>query len=594
MNVRRAWIGAAVLLFVMALLMVGPAREDSATVDETAHLAIGYLGLKGSHTRLGGEEHPPLGQMLEASPLLFMDVKYPDPARAILRGELGYGWMLSWAGKVLSIRDLVPPGCEGRYVQLPPLGDQMVQWHCTSKYPLDNWYYWAAAEGQMFGKYLVYGGLNDGDAMLFAGRLVQIALTLLTGVVIFVWTRRATGQDIAALVALALWVFSPAALAYGHLTNTDIGVTFGATLAIYLFARLLDQPSLTRAAICSVATAVALVMKYTALMLAPIFLVALALRWKRLKPPVAEACKMAGVFFLAGWIVALVVFLPWLAPAPPPTQTDLALFDLPGWFTALRPILVPSGLFKGIGLMLGHSKSGHDAYLVGAWSHKGWWYFFPVALVLKSPVSFVILIAGALTAFLKGVKHAGTLESMPWLAAGIFLACAMTSNANIGVRHMLPMFPLLCVGIGCASSRLANPKLKIAGLSLLGWQIVSVLLAYPLYIQFFSEAVGGAHNGYKYLFDSNFDWGQDAKRLKKFLDERHINHIYLDYFGTQFSIEYLKIPNTRVDAERAKQIRQGTLVVSASQLVRPEWAWLRESRQPVDRIAHTLFVYQFP
>jgi hypothetical protein len=171
---------------------------------------------------------------------------------------------------------------------------------------------------------------------------------------------------------------------------------------------------------------------------------------------------------------------------------------------------------------------------------------------------------------------------------------AMTSHVNIGIRHLLPIFPMLSVGVGCALSRLADRKLVIAAWLLLTWQAVIVLLAYPLYLQFFTEAVGGAREGYKYLVDSNYDWGQDANRLKKFLEEQRISHIYLDYFGTQFSIEYLKIPNTRVNAETAKQIRQGTLVVSASQLMRPEWAWLRESRQPVARVAHTLFVYQFP
>ena len=106
--------------------------------------------------------------------------------------------------------------------------------------------------------------------------------------------------------------------------------------------------------------------------------------------------------------------------------------------------------------------------------------------------------------------------------------------------------------------------------------------------------VGGAQNGYKYLVDSNYDWGQDAKRLKKFLDARGIQHIYLDYFGTQYSIEYLKIPNTRVGPEEARQIKQGVLVVSVSELVRPGWEWLREARQPIARVADTLFVYQFP
>jgi hypothetical protein len=122
---------------------------------------------------------------------------------------------------------------------------------------------------------------------------------------------------------------------------------------------------------------------------------------------------------------------------------------------------------------------------------------------------------------------------------------------------------------------------------------VVAIACYPLYLQFCSEAIGGAKNGYKYFADSNYDWGQDANRLKQFLQERGIDRIYLDYFGTQYNIEYLKIANTRVNAEQAKQIKRGWLVVSASQLMRPEWSWLRESHQPVARVAHTLFVYQF-
>ena len=161
-------------------------------------------------------------------------------------------------------------------------------------------------------------------------------------------------------------------------------------------------------------------------------------------------------------------------------------------------------------------------------------------------------------------------------------------------RFRLPTLPLISVGIGCTAARLVDRRLRIAATALLAWQALSVVLAYPLYIQFFNEAVGGARNGYKYLIDSNFDWGQDAKRLKAFLDERRIDHIYLDYFGTAFSVDYLKIPNTRVTAETAKKIQRGTLVVSASQLMRPEWSWLRESRQPSARVAYTLFVYQFP
>jgi hypothetical protein len=337
-------------------------------------------------------------------------------------------------------------------------------------------------------------------------------------------------------------------------------------------------------------------MKFTTLILGPAFLVMLALTWKQLHVSVRDAAKLAGLFFLAGWCVSVLVFLPFAAPAPPPTAADLATFDLPGWFTALRPVLVPSGLFKGIAIALSHSKQGTESYLMGRWSTGGWWYYFPVAFLVKMPVAYVLLVAAGLVLFLQQAKSksARPLERITWLAVGVYLLCTMTSGINIGVRHLLPILPLFAVGCGCGYSRLVDRRTKLAAQGLLGWLVVTTVLAYPLYLQFFSEAVGGARNGQKYLIDSNYDWGQDARRLKKYLEDHQINHIYLDYFGNQFSIEYLKIPNTRVTADQARQIRQGTLVVSASQLMRPEWSWLRDSRPPSARVAYTLFVYTFP
>jgi len=177
----------------------------------------------------------------------------------------------------------------------------------------------------MLGKFLVYDGLNNGDAILFAGRVMAIVMALLTGVVIFFWVRRATNRDGPALVALALWAFNPNTLGYGHLANTDIGVTLGMTLAIYIFGRFLERPGLKPAAICGAATGVAMTMKFTALILGPIYVLALVLAWKRVKRPVVDLCKMAGAFLLVGWVVTLIVFLKWAAPAPPPTLAEQSL-----------------------------------------------------------------------------------------------------------------------------------------------------------------------------------------------------------------------------------------------------------------------------
>jgi len=587
------WLAAG-LMTVMAVVLIGVSREDSATVDEASHLGVGYLYWKGAHTRFGAEEHPPLESLIESFPLLFMQIKLSDTAQAMERGELGYPWTVSWAGQIKSVQQILEPGCQGQYVQIPPLGDRLVEWHCPSRYPLDNWYYQAVPEAQMFGKVFVYGGANDADAMLFAGRLGQILLTLLTGVVIVFWTHRATGQDSAAVIALAVWVFNPVALAYGHVANTDIGVAFGITLSAFLFSQLAEEPTVKYALMSGVATGLAMSMKYTTLLLAPTYLILSVMAWRRSNLSISNIGKLAAVFFIAGWCVALVVFWPFASPAPAPTQTDLTLFDVPGWFKTLRPLLVPSGLFKGLAIAMAHSKIGTDSYLMGQWSRGGWWYYFPLAFLFKTPVAYVILVVSGFLLFVPKVTTARLSEFVTWLGAGVYLFWTMSSGINIGVRHLLPMMSLLSVGIGCAFSRLTDRWLRCTTLGLIGWQAVVVLAAYPFYIQFFSEAVGGARNGYKYLIDSNYDWGQDARRLRNFLQDNGIDHIYLDYFGNQFSIEYLKIPNTRVNAETARQIRQGTLVVSASQLMRPEWNWLRESRQPLARVAYTLFVYQLP
>jgi hypothetical protein len=156
---------------------------------------------------------------------------------------------------------------------------------------------------------------------------------------------------------------------------------------------------------------------------------------------------------------------------------------------------------------------------------------------------------------------------------------------------MLPFYALVCVGAGAAWP-LVSSRFRWVIIGLLAWQAVVTVIAYPLYLQFISEAAGGAQNGYRCLYDSNYDWGQDANRLKRFLDEQGIPHIYLDYFGTQFNIDYLKIKNTRVTAQTAQQLHDGYLVVSASELVQPDWAWLRKSRQSWARVAYTLFVYR--
>jgi len=154
------------------------------------------------------------------------------------------------------------------------------------------------------------------------------------------------------------------------------------------------------------------------------------------------------------WGAVLLVYFPRWAPVRPPTDAEIVALNIPGWFRALRPVLIPPDFFKVIAMALGYSAGGHEAYLMGKWSPQGWWYYFPAAFVLKSSVAFVILTMAGFVCFIRRFRSIRLLEYVSWLAAGLYLALAMTSHVNIGVRHLLPMVALCCVGIGCAASRL--------------------------------------------------------------------------------------------------------------------------------------------
>jgi hypothetical protein len=297
-------------------------------------------------------------------------------------------------------------------------------------------------------------------------------------------------------------------------------------------------------------------------------------------------------------IILLIYFQLW-APAPPIDPARAAKLAVPSWFLALRPILIPAEYFKGLAIQLQRVATGNNAYLNGTWSYSGWWYYFPLAFAFKTPLPFLVFTVAGVILLVRWHREAAFVEAAAWAGAATYMLCVMHSKVDIGVRHILPVYPLVSIGAACALSRTTGHmttavqkfvRWAIAALPVAG--LISTLLAYPFFICYMNPLAGGPEHGYEHLLDSNYDWGQDVIRLKKFLNERSIGKIYLQYFGTQNAIDYYKIPYEFVDADAARKIQQGTLVVSVEALMRPEWQWLRDSRQPIARVGYTLFVYQ--
>lgn len=567
--IRRclSWLAVAFVLAVTLALMWGPMRDDTATTDEAVFLGAGYSYWQGYRYYLN-VEHPPLMQLWSALPLQLMPVNPPAQAEGYFDERLFPHSVVNWD------YDLQPP---------------------TAVAPArEGFYHYPAIEAGMFGRQLIYGAHNDADKLLFWGRFMQALVTLATGLLVFFWARslsNATGG----LLALTAWCFNPLALAYGHLIITDPGITLMLPLAVWMFSRFLESAKPRTALLAGLAFGGALLTKYTAIIAIPIFGLLAVVAWWRQRNATPEKSPRSVfghccLFAIVAWGLVLLFYLPHWSPPPPLADATAQRLQVPSWFVDLRWLLIPRDFFKGFTIMLKHVLSGHLAYLHGEWSETGWWYYYPVAILVKTPVALLLLYLSTVVMAVRRVRTWSFAEATPWIAVAVYLACAVTNKADIGIRHILPIYPLLAVAVGCEFARL-KMRHRLIGWVLATWLVVTAFLAHSDYIAYFNELVGGSANGQGYLMDSNFDWGQSGKLLKKWTEQNHLTHIYLDYFGTGAAIEYLQIPNTRVKSEAAREISDGYLVVSATHLMAPDYDWLRTTHAPVARIGYTLFAY---
>lgn len=552
-------VAAAVIVYL--LLSITSMRGQSATFDEGAHLPAGYTYLARGDHRLN-PEHPPLLKVWAALPLLFLDVQ---------------------AG---------PPDDEA----------------------------WALRRQWEYGRRLLYRW-NDGDRLLFWGRLPIVALGALLCVAVFAWTRRHWGLPAAAL-ALWLCALSPEVLAHGQLVTTDVGVTLFLFLAVVLFERLLERATPLRALACGAATGAALASKFSGLVLGPIFLVlALVALWRRRRDErMPRPRALAGALLIVGMVALAVVWGSYgfrfrLAQDP---QVEAA-FEWSRVTPASGPVawvaqvaraghLLPEPYVFGFLRFYRHSEA-RPAFLMGQRSDSGFWYYFPATFALKTPLALVALLA--LSLVVARAKPGGAWASWTlWVPVAVYAVVTQTRGLDIGHRHLLPLHPFLFAAAGrCAAWALGSPRQRLAipAVALLaGWYGASSLRAYPHFLTHFNELAGGPAGGYRYLVDSNLDWGQDLRGLGQALRERGIPEVKLSYFGSAdpefYGIRGELLPSQMLPPPRSVQrrIEVGDVVaISATNLqgvyldpaLQPFLADLR-ARTPLFTVGNSIFVYR--
>ena len=543
----------ALLLAAFALQSYGTIRSKSPIWDETNYFGLGYYLLQHPSWDIPSTTlHPPLSYYLNSFPFLWYDAD----ERA-------------W--------DLPPAliGLEKSNLSIPGAGLRLLT---DRRYPADR--------------------------LLILARVPTLFLALLLGFCLFRWTKELRGE-LPALYALFLFSFCPNMLAHSGLITPDMALTCFTFISLYCFWKVLCRNGGWGWIIaCSLSLGCALLSKYTALLQLPVFILVASIVFAS-----SGNFVLPDNFPFASWLTnkgAIFKMLRLLS-------LMLVIFLLSAFVLSLGYRFQLQHYFRGVTHQLLHAEGGHPSFLLGMYSKSGWWYYYFIAFLLKTPIPLLVLILTALFFYCKGVLRASSdLLFMLTPVAAYFILFSI-NHQSIGLRYILPAYPFLFM---LAGSMLADfniirgRALRSIGIVLLScWYLAGSLAIYPHYLAYFNEIAGGPDNGYRYLVDSNLDWGQDLKGLGLYIKEKNIDRVHLSYFGTAdpnyYGVGYDWMPSYYLPEdyrEGSAKMRSftfpttGMVAISATNLQNVYFSdkqfydWLKQYK-PIVKIGYSIFIY---
>jgi hypothetical protein len=477
--IMRRYAAIGLLLLGCAAALVYQTRRLGLTVDETSHFAAAYAYWQGE------------------------DVLEPPDAPPLTRAICG------WVPRLLRAPQL--RGTNG----------------------------WKERDAYLIGAEILDRPNIRARRLLFYTRLPFLFFPLLIVFLLWHWGRQLFGEPVALCLA-ACGALEPTILGHGVLINSDVPAAFGAFWWAYTAWKYWGTPDVRRLLLLTLATVVAALTKFTLLPLA-IVTFGLAL-WK-------------GPRLLAAIVIPLALYLGILAASQFQAQAVPAVeiqqfrgAGVPGWALPVVRLMArlpwPLQFVRGL-LFIGGSLQGEGftGYLMGRKIH-GWVpLYFPLAWAIKFPIPLQLLTAAGLAALVIRIRHreATSADLFVWGTAAFFLGTAVLSNFHIGFRHVLPAIPLLILGGGFALARWsAHRGTRVAIALSLVWLVASSLHVYPHGISYINEWVGGPAQGWRYLADSNLDWGQDLPDLGAYLERNRIPRVKTFIFGYDNPFHYLK------------------------------------------------------
>jgi hypothetical protein len=468
---------------------------------------------------------------------------------------------------------------------------------------------------------------NDADQVINGGRLAIVFLSVVLAYHVYRWARELWGVS-AGLLALFLYVLDPNILAHSQLVTTDLGLACFIFICMYRLWRFLMYRGRADLLTSGVALGLALATKLSAPLLIPIILLTLLIEarvpenldlagawvWGR---RIARKKWLSGLYFV-GVVFALLGVFAFLSlwasyrfeSAPLTSPGNHATVDR--WisfaparqlaYAIVENIRVPfPTYFKGVGWLQRYAQKGAPAFLMGQHSTRGWWYYFLVALAIKTPLPCLALVMLASLVSLSGDGLPRRRDYVLLVPVVVFLTASLFSFLSIGYRHILPVLPFLFVFASKVVLWLERRWLQVVLVVLGLWYALGTAGIHPHYLSYFNEIVGGPENGYRYLVDSNLDWGQDLKNVKSYMLQNDLQEIYLGYFGSAhpgyYGVRYLPLPMK--EPEDLDLRAPAVYAISATYLQNgylgdtEAFSWLR-GYQPFSTIGYSILLYRLP
>ncbi len=545
---RSPWRWQSLLAFLLLTAMfaqlLAAATQLSMTIDEGFHITSGYEYLRTGQMRLM-DEHVPLVKALFAWPLFLVpDLRPPEQAA---------GWE---SGDLISV----------------------AQETLLAYQPIDR--------------------------VIVPSRVLVALLTLLLAATVYRWAANCFGPT-AGLFTLCLLAFDPNILAHGSLATTDMGAVAFIFWAVWAFARYLKAPTRWRRwGVAALLLGLAQGAKLTAALLLPVLgLLALVDAWQRgVKQERPGATILRRTLAYGGMVVAaaIVVWGLYRFEVRPLPQIAGGALPLPAashverWLR-LRDVIA----------------YGRESFLLGQNRMHGWWQYFPVAFALKTPLPTLLFSALTVVVLFQGHRRDLVDELALGLFPLVYAVSSLTSTINIGYRHLLPILPFLYVSVSrltllaqVRTSRRPRYVLRFTFFALLLLQPITSLSIAPHYLAYFNSIAGGADQGYRFLADSNTDWGQTLKALADYQREHDLGAVKLSQFTfldpAAYGVRYAPIAPMKGAPPvlpRRFNPAPSLYAISATTLdgvplpLPSTYDWFRR-RPPLAKIGHVMFLYR--